>query len=322
MTKPLISVIVPAYNAVSSLTRCVRSVLNQTYPTFEIIVVDDGSTDGTGALADTLAETDGRISVIHQCNAGLSGARNTGIENARGALLYFLDSDDYIAPDVLQKLRSTMVETGAPMVVGGLVKVDEDGGVLSRVVVEPSVVDERGYWDGYERVYQDEEHGEYVVSCGKLFERRLFDKERFDEGKIHEDEFIIHRLVSLAGKIAFDNTAGYHYVQSEESIMHSPKVSAYLDAAEGFLARARYFCAREWWDYALTAVFEARISLSNATVAKHEILHDVRFLSLKKEWRTLCRDVSPNVHGSRKQKLYCRLFGVAPVLFTILKRNR
>lgn len=318
----MISVIVPAYNAEKWLERCVRSALAQTYGEVEIIIVDDGSADGTRTLADRLAAEEARTRVVHRLNGGLSAARNTGIENARGEMLYFLDSDDYIAPDALETLYARMIETGAPMVVGGFVKVDEDGGFINRVVVPPAVVDERGYWDGYGPVGRAGEQSEYVVSWGKLFKRSLFETERFDEGKIHEDEFIIHRLVASAGKVAFADTDGYSYVQTAGSIMHTPKPSAFLDRAEALLARAAYFAARGWYDLAFTSLCEARGSLSCAAEMEREVLKGSRFRELRARWWSALRGVARNVPGDARRKATCLLFAASPTLYMTVKKTR
>lgn len=318
----MISVIVPAYNAEKWLERCVRSALAQTYGEVEIIIVDDGSADGTRTLADRLAAEEARTRVVHRLNGGLSAARNTGIENARGEMLYFLDSDDYIAPDALETLYARMIETGAPMVVGGFVKVDEDGGFINRVVVPPAVVDERGYWDGYGPVGRAGEQSEYVVSWGKLFKRSLFETERFDEGKIHEDEFIIHRLVASAGKVAFADTDGYSYVQTAGSIMHTPKPSAFLDRAEALLTRAAYFAARGWYDLAFTSLCEARGSLSCAAEMEREVLRGSRFRELRARWWSALRGVARNVPGDARRKATCLLFAASPTLYMTVKKTR
>ena len=96
---PKVSVIIPVYNVEQYLNRCIDSVLNQTYKDFEIILVDDGSTDKSGEICDVYAEKDSRITVIHKENGGLSDARNFGIDAARGDFLTFLDSDDYFHPE-------------------------------------------------------------------------------------------------------------------------------------------------------------------------------------------------------------------------------
>lgn len=111
----LISVIIPVYNVETYLCRCVDSVLDQSYRNIEVILVDDGSPDGCPAICDEYARQDDRVRVIHQENAGLSGARNAGIDAAKGAWLAFVDSDDYLAEDFLSRLYEACVSTGSDM---------------------------------------------------------------------------------------------------------------------------------------------------------------------------------------------------------------
>ena len=101
---PLVSVIVPVYKTEKFIHRCIDSVLNQTYSNWEMILVDDGSPDACGQICDSYAEKDGRIHVIHQENQGLSAARNAGIKICKGEWIYFLDSDDFIVEDALEKM--------------------------------------------------------------------------------------------------------------------------------------------------------------------------------------------------------------------------
>lgn len=320
--KPLVSVIVPAYKVEKWIERCVESVLAQTLTDLECIVVDDGSPDESGAIADRLAERDPRVRVIHQKNGGLSAARNVGIDVARGATLYFLDSDDYIDPDHLEILHSAMVGTGAPMVVGGLVEVTEAGDVLRRVLVEPKVVDERGFWEAFEADHQEEEYVEYIVSWGKLYERSIFAHERFDVGKLHEDELIIHRLVARAGRVAFADTAGYRYVQTTGSIMHTPKPGPFYDAAEGFLARSAYFEERGWMDLAFSSLCEARGSLVQCLEVNEDCLNDERFLKLRRESFAAQKRFAPKTHGDIKRRFDGLLFTFAPRLYVAMDAKR
>ncbi len=320
--KPLVSVIVPAYNVERWIERCVESVLAQTLTDLEVIVVDDGSPDNAGALADAIARRDPRVRVIHQKNGGLSAARNVGIESARGSLLYFLDSDDYIDPDCLEVLRGAMVGTGAAMAVGGLVEVDEAGKELQRVLVEPKVVDERGYWDSFEADHQGEEYVEYIVSWNKLYDRSIFDHERFDVGKLHEDELIIHRLVARAGKVAFANTSGYRYVQTTGSIMHTPKPGPFLDAAEGFLARSVYFEERGWTDLAFSALCEARGSLVQCLETNPDSISDERFLKLKAGCFASQARFAPKTRREVKRRFDGLFFTFAPRLYVAMDAKR
>ena len=113
---PKASVIVPVYKVEEYLEKCVQSILAQTERDFELILVDDGSTDGSGKLCDTLKERDGRIQVIHQENQGLGGARNTGIREARGDWLLLVDSDDWIEPKILEKAMEAGLREEADLV--------------------------------------------------------------------------------------------------------------------------------------------------------------------------------------------------------------
>ena len=106
---PAVSVIVPVYNAGRHLPRCVQSIQSQTMRDLEIILVDDGSTDGSARLCEELASADDRIRVFHKKNGGVSSARNFGIEKAKGEYLLFVDADDFIHPDMLSKKRASML---------------------------------------------------------------------------------------------------------------------------------------------------------------------------------------------------------------------
>ena len=124
---PKVSIVVPVYNVKDYLEKCVDSILRQTEREFELLLIDDGSTDGSGELCDTLAERDGRVRVIHQENRGLGGARNTGIEAARGTWLLLVDSDDWIEPEILEKALKAAERENADMVSFGFRSVDLQG---------------------------------------------------------------------------------------------------------------------------------------------------------------------------------------------------
>ena len=121
----LISVIIPVYNIKEYLERCVDSVLAQTWGRLEILLVDDGSTDGTEKLVDELRKKDSRIRVFHKPNGGSSSARNLGISEAKGKYLGFVDSDDFIEPFMYERLYRAMQETGMPIAQGGRREIDE-----------------------------------------------------------------------------------------------------------------------------------------------------------------------------------------------------
>ena len=137
---PLITVIIPIYNIMDCLERCVSSVCAQTYRNLEILLVDDGSTDGTGALCDRLAERDGRIRVFHKENGGSSSARNLGLQKARGEYLGFVDSDDFIEPDMYGRLMEQVKVGGYSIVQASRDEIDENGQKRADVCTPPEKV--------------------------------------------------------------------------------------------------------------------------------------------------------------------------------------
>ncbi len=211
--KELISVVIPVYRVEKYLRRCVDSVLKQSYEKIEVILVDDGSPDGCPAICDAYAASDSRVRVIHQKNAGLSGARNTGIEKSRGSWLAFVDSDDYLSPRFLELLYAACIGS------------DSDLGVCRWEYVKGEPIPERG--SGEERVYTGREmlanlytmDGAYfVVAWNKLYKRELFQKIRYPLGRIHEDEATTYRIYDETKRAVYVDLSLYGYYVTPSSI--------------------------------------------------------------------------------------------------------
>lgn len=209
----LITVIIPVFRVEAYLRRCVDSVLNQTYKNMEIILVDDGSDDGCPSICDEYAKQDSRVSVIHQKNAGLSGARNAGIEQAEGSYLAFVDSDDYLSPEFLERLYKACVETGSDM------------SVCRWEYVKGEPVSEKG--SGEIHTFTGREmlanlyipDGAYfVVAWNKLYKRELFESIRYPLGRIHEDEATTYRIYHQVKQAAYVNVSLYGYFVTPSSI--------------------------------------------------------------------------------------------------------
>ena len=251
--KPLISVIIPIYNVEEYLVRCVNSVLNQTYQNLEIILVDDGSPDNSPRMCDEFAKKDSRIKVIHKKNGGLSSARNAGLDIATGEYVAFLDSDDYIHPQMYEKLLTSLQANTADMVICGVHYVNEDGTDFDKV--EPCPIKN-------EVLTQDEVFAKlskpagfyYVTTWNKLYKKSIFNNIRFPEGKIHEDEFTIHYIVAECEKIACVKEELYHYVQRSESIMHTTFSIKRLDGAWACYDRYLFFKKRGQKEFAHNAL--------------------------------------------------------------------
>ena len=211
----MVSVIIPAYNVEQYVERCVYSVTKQTYRNLEIILVDDGSTDCTGIICDKLAKEDNRISVIHKTNGGLSDARNAGIDVSRGEYISFVDSDDYIASDMLEHMMNAMCETDISMVVVGFWKQSGDAREYCGPTTERVVSSEEALKDIYIG------HEIYPASWNKLYRRALFNNNRFAVGMINEDSEIITKLLVECKRVALVSKPLYIYMIREGSITQS-----------------------------------------------------------------------------------------------------
>lgn len=189
---PLITVIIPIYNIMDCLERCVSSVCAQTYRNLEILLVDDGSTDGTGALCDRLAERDGRIRVFHKENGGSSSARNLGLQKARGEYLGFVDSDDFIEPDMYERLMEQVKAGGYSIVQASRDEIDENGQKRADVCTPPEKVT---FLSGEAFLRELLLHRGDCSFCTKLTARSLFGEKRFPEGELNEDFYLLVELL-------------------------------------------------------------------------------------------------------------------------------
>lgn len=207
MTAPLISVIVPVYNIKELLPKCVESIAKQTYTNLQIVLVDDGSTDGTGKLCDELALLDERIQVFHKQNGGSSSARNLGIEQAKGDYLGFVDSDDYIEPDMYEKLMTLILDKKCMIAQIGRNEMDESGNLLPDICVPPK---ETTFYTSEAFFRELLLHKGDCSFCTKLIAKSLFADRRFPIGALNEDFYLlIHMLTQIDGIYSLPGY-GYH----------------------------------------------------------------------------------------------------------------
>lgn len=209
--KDLISVIIPVYNVQDYLPACLECVCAQTYENLEIILVDDGATDGSGAICDTWAQKDPRIRVIHKANGGLSTARNAGINIARGRWITFVDSDDLIAWDMVEGLQRVIGEADIAMC-------DRQKFTDAPVPAQDSGLERYSGLDFLNKIY---EAPRFIAAWGKLYKRELFQRLRFREGILHEDEDLLPQLIYEAKEIVYLRQEKYFYRVRPSSIMTS-----------------------------------------------------------------------------------------------------
>ena len=332
----LISIIVPVYNIKEYLERCVDSILAQTYENIEVLLVDDGSTDGTSLLVDTLGKKDNRIRVFHKENGGSSSARNLGIREAKGDYLGFIDSDDYIEPYMFEQLYEALQRTGMPIAQGSREEIDEQGNILPDICIPP----ER------EIVYPSKDfmkelllHKGDCSFCTKLTDARLFgvrksdDREqgvgegvaggqqegfRFPEGALNEDFHVLVQMLPKIKGIVCIPERTYHVFYKSGSNTRVKDENTFsrvygdnVDNADMVLK----IVEREYPDLKTIALrfglyqrldYLLHIPISQMTRANQQYQDIVRYL---KKHRMVIRR---NPELTKKQKLYLQILSIAP----------
>ena len=225
----LISVIVPIYKVEKYLEHCVNSILSQTIKNIEVILVDDGSPDKCGEICDELAKTDERIKVIHKSNGGLSDARNAGIDIALGKYIGLVDSDDYIAPAMYEKLLNAIEEN------------DADASMCYACNIYDDDMEYRSCQSGAIEVFEGEDILDALFekklnnfAWTKLYKRELFDNIRYPFGKIYEDLFTTYKIFGICNRVALDSSQMYYYRIRRDSIMGKARKVINTDKFEAF----------------------------------------------------------------------------------------
>lgn len=211
---PLISVIVPVYKSEKYLDYCIESIINQTYKKIEVILVDDGSPDNCPIMCDMWAKKDSRVKVIHQQNSGSGVARNVALDNARGEMVAFVDSDDYIAPQMFEILLGLM-DNDIDIVECAYKQTWDD-----KVVFDTSTVQKQIYSTETAMKEHIQDHIFQQVIWNKLYRRSVIENIRFPSGTRIDDEFWTYRVIANARKLSRTTCSMYAYRQQMDSIMH------------------------------------------------------------------------------------------------------
>ena len=297
--KILISVIIPVYNVKKYLESSIRSIKDQTYKNLEIILVDDGSTDGSGQICDMAAEKDARIRVIHKENSGVSDARNMGLDQVHGQYVSFLDSDDVYAPYAMDCLLNAILSCDAEIATGEYRKFEEE------ITFEPSVGNKPCIISGREAVSRmiGKEHIRYAVVHNKLFKTELLRDFQFLSGKIHEDEEFMYRILYSARKIATIAQVIYGYRTRPDSIMSSKYNRNRLNILEIAKERANFF--RQQGDRELCENFSwvyAMLLLQHYPKVRKDLKDPDLARKLRKEYQQTVPELlhAPSLSGKRK----------------------
>lgn len=238
-----VSIIVPVYNVEVYLERCVKSIINQTYTNIEILLVDDGSTDKSGILCDEFAECDERIAVFHKENGGLSDARNYGIDRAAGEYLIFVDSDDYIHPQMVEALYKAQNITDADVTACDYTR---DIDVISKIHIEDYSLLGIRTFDRDEAMNSVSANGIHVMAWNKLYKKKLFENIRYPKGRIHEDEWILHHLLWECEKVAVISEKLYFYTYRDDSIIGQFSIRNIEDGRYAYEDRVQFVAEKKW----------------------------------------------------------------------------
>ena len=238
----LLSVIIPIYNVEKYLRQCLDSVLQQTYTNLEIILVDDGSPDNCPQICDEYAARESRVKVIHKINGGVSSARNAGLDAATGEWIGFVDSDDWLLPDMYEKLYNAVKCENADLAICGYQYVDENNEPLSYniSVIKDEVLTKS---DAFSKLVE-KRYWYYITVYNKIYAKKIFNRLRFPIGRIHEDEFTAHHIFDVCEKIVTVSDILYMYIQRKDSTMGKPFFVKRFDGVDALYDRYKFFKAK------------------------------------------------------------------------------
>ena len=256
---PLISVIVPIYNVDKYLTRCINSIVSNTYTNLEILLINDGSTDNSLNICNSFLSKDSRIKIYSKKNGGLSSARNLGIDKSTGKYISFIDSDDYISENFYEYLYNLIQKYNGDVSYITMFKTNNETDLLLKEEFKNNKVDEKidilNKEEALERFHSFTY--EYcltsVVSVNKLYKKELFNNIYFPLNKLHEDEFTTYRAIANANKIIYSNMPLYAYFQRSNSIMNNSFNIKRLDALEAYDNYVSFFKENKLYDIASKA---------------------------------------------------------------------
>lgn len=315
----LVSVIVPTYNAEKYLDECIQSIVRQTYENIEILLVNDGSTDGSNDICKEWEHRDKRIKTIIQRNGGVSKARNTGINNAKGSLLMMVDSDDYISSDMIEVLYEGYTQNDADVVICDFEQGENRNHPFSNDSASFKQID---FETVMNKAYSSEHDAlRFVAPWGKLYKKELFNNIQYPEGKIFEDIYITHRLLFKAEKIITTDQKLLYYFNHDDSIMRKPFHLGKLDYLDALLDRIDFFKEKGLKKLEETAYEEYLHSLIWEYSRVRDILHDG---NAKEEIRKRFRNVYKEGYSCKKYphetSMFLKAFCVNPELIVLYWR--
>lgn len=313
--KPLISVIVSVFNVQDYVEKAIESICCQSYDNLEIILVDDGSTDKSGGICDGFAKKDRRVKVIHKKNGGLSGARNTGIENSTGEYIAFVDGDDWIDQTMYEDLLGIIQKYDADLAICSYKEISRKG-IIDRSTDKVTIFEGRQTLRVF--VEETEDYCIQNAAWNKLYHRNLMGNLRFPEGKLYEDIVYTTKLLAASKKAVYIDRAYYNYIfDRSDSIMNAKKLSnlltdqipAYEEKGEFLLSigEKELYLTHQFFFYK-RMLLHYKETKEEKVEGYEEFLYELR--------RTVCRKIEWEAFKGRGKGEWLRmkLFSISPRL--------
>ncbi|MCM1059370.1 MAG: glycosyltransferase family 2 protein [Eubacterium sp.] len=313
----LVSVVVPVYNVKKYLSKCVESIMSQTYDNYEVLLIDDGSTDGSSEMCDRFAEQYEKIFAYHKENGGLSDARNFANKYLKGDYIVYIDSDDYVDSEHISILTECMSKYNADFVIAAHIEEDEFGTVLNKKNFDNKVTvyDTKS---ALEEMCYEKKIG--TSAWGKLIKRETAFANEFPKGMLYEDLATIYKMIGSCSKIVYIDQPIYHYLQRNGSIRFSkytPKVIHIMQAAENLLD----FINEKYPDIRSAGIHRYFLSANEfcaRAVNEKDFLGITRKVrvNLRKYWSNIQRN--PKVSIKQKTKYWLMTF--QPLFYKSIRR--
>lgn len=301
----LISIIIPIYNIEKYLPRCFDSILAQTYQKFEVVAVDDGSTDNSFQVCLDYAKRDSRIIPVHQENGGASKARNTGITKSTGDYIAFVDGDDFLHSDYLLYLLDSIRTNNTMISMCGLECVDAIGDMVESHFSNNSVPEKIC---GRDAVCQIGRNVTFGVVWNKLYKREIFDEIRFTEGMTYEDEMILHHIYGKVDEISCVRKNLYYYVQRPGSKMKESYSPAKMDIIIAYMDRIQFLVEYQYSDEEVLRVNNKLVEFFRTAAVKgrESKLGRDKFKRLCQEYRCIVYPKLPEYCRTISMRLFIK----------------
>lgn len=304
-----VSIIIPAYNVEKYISDCIKSIINQSYIFFELIIIDDGSTDNTLSICQKFSKLDKRIILIHQNNLGVSQARNTGLRTANCEYICFVDGDDIIHKDFIKTLHEHILTSDVSMCLYKRFENAEEINTNNTLNQNETIIlDSNNYW------YYPFKYGNDVISCNKMFRKKIFAKIQYPPNTRLEDEYIIHELIEQCNQITLINDQLYFYRIRADSFTNTQAllqskmiyISILLKRTQFYIDKNKPLIASTFFEKGLNMLCVCYYNKRNSS----------NFKPLIKKYRQLKIKNSKVLHISFGKLLFLKM----PILYYILKK--